>query len=154
MGFDVFGKKPINETGEYFYNTIWEWRPLWDYMFRNLDVLSEEDYEEGDYNYGYEINMEKAKNIANKLNQKIKSGEAEEYIAAYNKLIDELPVYLCGLCNGSGFRNLPDSNDAISCGLCHGTGEAISFIKSYPMEMENLKAFADFCENSGGFLIH
>jgi DnaJ-class molecular chaperone len=154
MGFDVFGKKPTNKVGEYFYNNIWEWRPLWDYVFRNLEVLPEEDYKEGHYNNGYEINNEKARNIAIRLKQKIKNGKTEEYIAAYNKLLDELPAKPCVSCDGSGLLNLPDSNDVVNCNVCNGTGKAISFIKSYPMDIENMKDFAEFCKNSGGLEIY
>ena len=28
MGMDVFGKKPTNETGEYFHHTGWAWDQL------------------------------------------------------------------------------------------------------------------------------
>ncbi len=28
MGMDVFGREPKNETGKYFRNNVWYWRPL------------------------------------------------------------------------------------------------------------------------------
>ena len=31
MGMDVYGRKPKNETGEYFRRNVWGWHPLWEY---------------------------------------------------------------------------------------------------------------------------
>jgi len=154
MGFDVFGKKPMNETGEYFRNNVWGWRPLWDYIFYRLEVLSEEDYVEGHHNGGHEINKEKALRIAASLKQKIESGEMEEYIQAYTKYLDELTAETCEICEGSGWQELPDSNNLLKCLNCFGTGKVEPFEINYPMDLENMKDFAEFCENSGGFEIY
>jgi hypothetical protein len=32
MGFDLYGLKATNETGEYFRNSCWSWRPLAEYV--------------------------------------------------------------------------------------------------------------------------
>jgi len=154
MGFDVFGKEPVNETGTYFRNNVWGWRPLWDYVYANLEVLSEEDYVEGHHNGGYEISKEKALRIAAGVKQKIESGEMEEYLEAYTKNLDELTDEPCDFCDGSGWKELPDSNNLMRCFTCIGTGEVKPFEKNYPMDLENMTGFAEFCENSGGFEIY
>ena len=154
MGFDVFGKEPVNETGTYFRNNIWWWRPLWSYVFANVEAVSEEDYFEGSHNSGHEINKEKAQRIATSLKQKIESGEMEEFIEAYKKHFDELPDEPCDICDGSGLRNLFDSNDVANCNVCKGTGKIKHFDSNYPMDLGNMKDFAAFCESSGGFEIY
>jgi len=154
MGFDVFGKEPVNETGTYFRNNIWCWRPLWNYVFANLKAISEEDYFKGSHNDGHEINKEKAQRIAASLKQKIESGELEEYIEAYTKYLDELPEEPCDYCDSLGLRELPDSNDLVQCNGCGGSGKVKSFETYYPMYVENMKNFADFCQDSGGFKIY
>jgi len=147
MAYDIFGKKPINETGRYFYSNIWWWSPLWDYIYNNLEVLSEEDYNEGHYNSMHEINNEKAQKIAAGLKQKIESGEMEKYIESYTKYLDELPKKQCNICEGTGWRELSE------CNVCNNTGIRKSFETRYPMDLETMTVFADFCENSGGFEI-
>ena len=154
MGFDIFGKKPMNETGNYFRNNVWGWRPLWNYVFNNLEILSEEDYNEGQFNSGHEIDQGKAQKIAAGLMQKIESGEMEKFIEAYTKHLDELPEEICDFCDGSGLRNLEDSNDIVQCNGCQGTGKVKSFETNYPMDVKNMKDFAEFSQNSGGFEIY
>ena len=39
------------------------------------------------------------------------------------------------------------------CNGCQGKGSVRPFSTNYPFDLENLKEFADFCEQSGGFEI-
>ena len=42
MGFDLSGLNPKNETGEYFRNNVWWWRPLAQYVLDETKVIPED----------------------------------------------------------------------------------------------------------------
>ena len=39
------------------------------------------------------------------------------------------------------------------CKRCDGTGKTENFNKSYPFDLDNVREFAEFCLQSGGFEI-
>ena len=41
----------------------------------------------------------------------------------------------------------------MECNGCNGTGKKDDWAKSYPFSEENVRQFANFCANSGGFRI-
>ena len=44
MGMDLAGLKPTNSVGKYFYNTLWYWIPLWEYIASECtDIVTERD---------------------------------------------------------------------------------------------------------------
>ena len=80
MGYDVYGVKSKSETGNYFRNNVWWWRPLWRYVCEQFpDILNERDEEGGCYNDGHAISERKAMRIGIGLTAKLESGEVEEY---------------------------------------------------------------------------
>jgi len=42
MGFDIHGINPDNETGSYFRNNVWWWRPLADFVLDFVDIPEDE----------------------------------------------------------------------------------------------------------------
>lgn len=130
MGFDIYGKSPINSQGEYFRNNIWWWRRLWDYVC-NLcpELISEKEAENGHYNSGQHFSKETAIKISNKITESIKNKQAYEY----KKKIDLLIL-------SAKKQNKQNPKD-------HDYNE------DYPFTITNLKEFAKFCKNSGGFNI-
>lgn len=150
---DINGLEPKNTKGMCFRNNIWYWFPLWDYIWNELDVLTQEEYEGGRFNDGFIISKEKAKAIAKKLNQLIATGEIENYIEQRRKLIDRLPDEVCEYCQGTGKREPNDPSDPGTCAVCGGTGKTRPFIANFHMSIKNMKHFAEFCEYSGGFEI-
>ena len=109
-------------SGVYFRNNVWFWRPLWFFVSQFCDdILTEKDVEKGTWNDGHRISKTKAVRIANRLHRMIKNGEVEEYEKEYKKHLDSL-------------------NDK-------------NWDRSYPFSEDNVRRFANFCANSGGFEI-
>ena len=106
-----------DNPGVYFRNNVWYWRPLWDYVCKNVCSLTEEDQDHGHSNSGHQVSEEKAITIAGVLYAMLESGavkEAEDlHMEAENAIEDP----------------------------------------SYPFSEENVREFAIFCEESGGFEI-
>ena len=74
MGFDVYGIEPKNKDGEYFRNTVWWWRPLWDYINEvTADVISEDQYSNGHTNSGEVITSTQCSEICEILDLDLKS---------------------------------------------------------------------------------
>jgi hypothetical protein len=109
--------------GNYFRNNCWWWRPLWDYVCRHCDdILTEEDMNGCTDNSGYQIDADKALRIGIRLHAHIFDGTAEAWEKGYNKELDEIKK--------------EDEKD---------------WRLHYPFHTKNVKAFAEFCVESGGF---
>jgi len=150
MGFDLHGLRPYNETGEYFRNNVWWWRPLWNYVSgKCIDILSKEDIEHGSYTDGWQIPIQKAREIAKRLKYLISCGEVEKYEKEYTKEQEELPDIPCDLCEATGERY--DEIVQGKCNKCDGKGTVRPWTCSYPFSEDNVKEFAKFADESGGF---
>lgn len=124
MGMDVIGKAPANETGEYFRNNVWWWRPLWNYC----EVVAPELTKSVKYaqtNDGDGLKAKESVLLSKLLFNEIESGRTAEYAARYYKELAELPV-------------VDDKPD---------------WSTNYPFSVENVKEFAEFLQYSGGFSI-
>ena len=109
-------------SGVYFRNNVWWWRPLWNFVTGACDdILTEKDMESGSFNDGHKISKTKANKIAKKLYKLIKNGDVKLYEKSYKEYLDGL-------------------NDK-------------DWDKSYPFSEKNVRQFANFCANSGGFRI-
>jgi len=153
MGFDIYGHKPINKKGDYFRNNVWWWRPLWDYVVGTCDdILTDSDMNAGGFNDGHLISAKKAEKIAERLKLLVKQGHTEKYRKQRNKELKALPLEICQHCKGTGKRN--DKYVKGKCNGCNGTGEKKATATWYAFDVENVKEFAKFCKNSGGFKIY
>lgn len=173
MGFDIYGIKPKNATpkpevkdwsndeqakaywkwqdetkGAYFRNNVWWWRPLWEYVQEVAGIERIKEF--GGSNDG-EVTEEEALQIAKKLRAEIKKGKTKDYEWDYTWKLVRMPDIKCKLCNGTGKRN--DEHVKGECNACNGLGHERPFETNYPFSVENVKEFAEFCENSGGFEI-
>jgi len=135
--------------GTYFRNNCWWWRPLWDYVCINCKSLTEDDHRSGHYNDGHKISEEKATLIGLALKAQLKEGAIKEYADRYKTNIEALPKVVCTLCNGNNYGNKKKKD----CHACKRTGEVNDFSSFYPFDVENVKEFAEFCLQSGGFRI-
>ncbi len=102
MGMDVYGKSPKNETGEYFRRNVWGWRPLWDYCVDNFNDLVGEV--SGHYNDGDGLNNAGSLELARRIREQLKTGEAKDYIEKRNSRLASLERPNCELCQGTGIR--------------------------------------------------
>ena len=66
-------------SGVYFRNNVWWWRPLWNFVCNSCDdILTEKDIEGGSWNDGHRISRTKAGKIAERLYHMILDGLVEE----------------------------------------------------------------------------
>lgn len=106
MGVDLYGN-----TGEEYRQSWWSWRPLWSYVSESCrDILDEKDIELGKSNDGHLITNDKSELMSKKLLELCDNGKAFAYRVEYDRLLDDLPVEECTICEGTGFRTLPPSS--------------------------------------------
>lgn len=164
MGMDVYGKSPKKKSGEYFRNNVWWWRPLWNYCeMLHPDIAGK--VVDGHSNSGDGLEAEDALKLGLLLKQDIESGVTKKFSEDYQKYIDTLPLETCSFCEGTGIPKLTAINILVDslldiqqesekkCAKCDGSGQSESWAKNYPFSVDNVKEFADFCINSGGFSI-
>ncbi len=148
MGFDLYAEK-----GGYFRNSIWSWRPLWEYIVSTCrEILADEDIEQGTWNNGHPISGDKALDMAERLHQLLLKGDVAKYAKAYKRHLESLPLEECHVCSGIGTRN--DQYVQGKCNGCSGNGRVKQFDTHYPFSEENIREFATFCRDSGGFSIY
>ena len=142
--------------GEYFRNNVWWWRPLWAFVSVVCnDILTEEDKERGEYNDGHEISESKANVIASRLQLYIDNGDAERWGEERQATLDAEPDEECNICEGTGNRQEPPETGAgyMKCNGCEGKGTKRPWDTNYPFDIDNVKEFAKFAAQSGGFNI-
>ncbi len=148
MGMDVYGSN--RDTS--FRNSIWCWRPLWEYVCIACDdVLSEEAKHKGTFNEGYQYDAETALRIADRLKEALESGFVQKFAEERQARLDSLPLETCGFCDGTGVRD--DEYVQGKCNGCDGTGKVKNWDTHYPFDADNVKKFEQFCRSSGGFEI-
>ena len=169
MGMDVYGTKPKNETGEYFRRNVWGWRPLWDYCLDTFEIVADVN---GHDNNGDGLNAEKSAILAEQMKADIASGAAQDYITARNHKLASLERLTCEWCDGTGirtdevgmFQDMPTRELSPEmamltgrthgfCNGCSGEGKKDNWETNYQFDLEDIKEFAEFIENSGGFKI-
>jgi hypothetical protein len=173
MGMDVYGVKPKSKAGEYFRNNVWWWHPLWDYCSaKHIDIIGEHLAEHGHYNSGYGLSEERARELGEALLADIEAGITAQWKVDWDSQIAQIPRETCFICHGSGIRddelgkeNGQDTKEldpelAILlgrthgwCNGCNGEGLRDSWASNYPFEVENVKEFAEFLLECGGFEI-
>ena len=173
MGMDVYGVKPTSERGGYFRNNVWWWRPLWQYCCEVGEaVISDEVAEGGSYNGGSGLDAEGAQALANILFAELDNGNTATYERKYNEYLATLPREDCRLCGATGIRadkvgvEMGQPERELSpevailtgrtygwCNGCNGVGTTEAWGQSYPFSVENVREFAHFLAESGGFSI-
>ena len=171
MGMDVFGKSPTSKKGEYFRNNVWWWHPLWEYcLTQHGDICAK--VTEGHYNSGDGLDADDAKALGAALLADIETGATAKYEAEYNTLLSSLPLHDCTFCEGTGIRGdevgmksgMPtralDEAAAILygrthgwCNACQGSGKEPDWATNYPFNVANVREFAEFLLECGGFEI-
>jgi len=154
MGMDVYGQNPKNKSGEYFRNNVWWWRPLAIYVC-NIAPDITNHCENWQTNDGDGLNETRSIQLAKKIKKDIASGTASIYEQTYQNRMQDMPDEKCTFCNGTGYRkNLPGyGGETKPCNGCDGVGQVRPIDTEYPFELSNVKEFANFLENCGGFEI-
>ena len=171
MGMDVYGKNPKSEVGTYFRRNVWGWHPLWDYV-ENVHPEIAELVEHAHTNSGTGLGARNSKKLAKLLMADFDSGKVAEYVAERNKALSELPFEDCNICEGTGIRTDAlgkssgwhkkelDPDIAIivgrtkgSCNACNGIGKREPWETNYYLYEDDIKEFAEFLVDCGGFEI-
>lgn len=150
MGFDLYGIRAKSEKGEYFRNNISGWTPLATYVLAHVGV-PKNVAKHWHYNDGVEVNEKLAIRIADTLDRLIKDGETARYEKEYREWQESLPDEVCDTCHGTGKRH--DKFAKGKCNACDGAGRVQAWQTNYSFEVDNVREFADFCRESGGFRI-
>ena len=136
--YSEMNEREEENPGVYFRNNVWWWRPLWNYVCEECDyILEEDDYESGCDNSGHHITEEKASAIAKRLFELIEKGETKEYDDYHRKQAEKAEKDNKILENKTGKKY----------------GDGWNWADSYPFDVENVRNFATFCSESGGFEI-
>lgn len=136
MGFDLSGLNPKNTKGEYFRNNCWWWRRLANFVLEYIE-LPKEETQFWDSNDGQKVSERSAIKIAKFLRQAIKEKEKYKgWITETERIYAEESKRVALAFRGEAARKDKDF------GKCH-----------HPFTWTNVKEFAEFCENSGGFEI-
>jgi len=130
---DEYRLREKENCGMYFRNNCWWWRPLWNYVCGSCeDILDDDDMNGGSFNDGHEITEEKASAIAKRLFKLIANGDAKGY-EDYHRA-ESLKAQIENEGKGMG-------------------DEGYNWADSYPFDVDNVRHFATFCSESGGFTI-
>ena len=135
--------KPFNESSKYFLNTHHWWKPLSDFLFDKCGSLFQAGEIESWYSIeGHTVDEKTAQRIADRLERLLENGTVRAFEV---EILLAYPPYQCGYCNGKGIY--PDGRECIAC---HGEGK----VGQLCFTEENVRAFAKFCRNSGGFDVY
>ena len=157
MGVDVYGK-----SGNHFARCYGNWRPLADYIYTVAPEVTA-NFEHWQSNDGDGLDAAEASALATKLNAELVSGRTEAYAVRDASARAMMPDVGCWLCDGSGTRKPlkphpelgagdPTTN-GIKCNVCHGRGYVCAPGSQYRFDVEDVREFAHFLGQSGGFEI-
>ena len=171
MGMDVYGKNPSSEKGSYFRNNVWYWRPLWGYCEElHHDLCHKVEY--GHSNDGDGLDADDARLLGERLLADIANGVTAEYERQHNEYIASLPRTDCQYCGATGIRTdevgvehgmptkelEPEVAMLVGrthgyCNGCRGEGKVEHFATNYGFSVDNVRNFAEFLLECGGFEI-
>lgn len=87
-----------------------------------------------------------------RLDELLASGAVAAFERQYAADLKALPDEACKFCKRSGVRD--DEVLKGKCNACAGSGTVRPWPANYAFSEENVREFAAFCRESGGFSIH
>ena len=164
--FEIKQQYENDNPGDYFRNNVWWWRPLWKFVCTSCyDILTDKDMEHGSYNDGHSISKTKATRIGKRLSKLIADGtvdkvDREEALKvakskAHNEIVQEQLDKIDRECkNALGDNNIvPAHYPEPFKSRWHKEYTKKQWASDYPFDKGNVKDFAIFCLQSGGFEI-
>jgi hypothetical protein len=165
--FDALSKFENENKGYYFRNNVWWWRPLAEYVLEHTKVITTKKKIEGfSYNDGVVISEKEAEQIAKQLYYLLQTGHTEKYAEQYeekraiavkhNAIVQKkLDALSLEAERRTGEKDLAPSkyHKDLSKKWDEITNER-EWVARYPFSVSNVKEFADFCKDSGGFTIN
>lgn len=143
---------PINELDKqpraYFRNNWWWWRPLWAYCCELApDIITDPSI--GHSNDGRGLDAGGARALSDRLMTALNSGHTKQHETEYMGELESTPDERCDLCAGTGKRaDMPEQD---KCNGCGGKGTRRPTSTWYPFSEENVREFAEFLAECGGF---
>lgn len=105
MGMDVYGRKPTSETGSYFRNNVWWWRPLANFIENEYsDDIARISKIAWHTNDGEGLGKRDSLKLAKLIRRDLANGTVAEYEKKYNDTINSAPEIPCDYCKGTGKR--------------------------------------------------
>tara|TARA_R100001163_G_C5053616_1_gene190174 strand:+ start:1102 stop:1566 length:465 start_codon:yes stop_codon:yes gene_type:complete len=90
--FEAKEKWQVENPGHYFRNNVWWWRPLWEFVCISCgDFMTEDDFQAGQHNDGYEIDEETAEQIVERLTFLLKVGGVKKFEEERQAHLETLP---------------------------------------------------------------
>ena len=163
--FELKDQYQTDNPGDYFRNNVWWWRPLWEFVCTVCDgILTENDMEKGCYNDGKKISKTKSLKIAKRLSKLIADGTVDmvertsrleiEKAKAHNKEVRKEMDIISDACEKEhGEMIAPANYPEPYYSQWKKAYEKEDWTSSYPFYTNNVKDFAMFCQQSGGFEI-
>ncbi len=154
MGMDVYGKKPTDETGKYFRNNVWWWRPLADYCCEVAPAITAK-CQHWQTNDGDGLGKRDSLKLADVLKAKVAEGHTAAYAEIRAAELNALPDERCDICGGTGRRAEPPQLGPgdMPCNGCEAKGRRRPTDTYYPFSVANVEEFIAFLETCGGFAI-
>ena len=160
-----------NNPGEYFRANVWFWRPIWSFVCEVCpDILTEEDFEKGQYNDNHLIEVDRAKDIAKRLREKMDLAieRQKKYDAEapnkekFNKMLEDAASFIyekiskpkSELITCPGDMKIHDPENYERWEKLTHYGNLKFDEMSYPINAKAIEEFAEFAEHSGGFRIN
>lgn len=165
MGFDIYGR-----NGNYFRRNVWGWRPLADYCIRMAPTIAAE-CTHWHTNDGDGLDGDDAAALADLLDDTVRDGRAQAYIALRDAELAALSRVPCPYCHALGVRideigvtkrmrdrvirdtGHPRDGQTGWCNACDGHGTSPDRATHYHLVLDDIVAFATFLRTSGGFEI-
>ena len=171
MGMDVYG----NKDGAYFRRNIWGWRPLAELVCK-LEPELTAGCTHWYCNSGDGLKARACRQLAKSLQAQIASGRVARLLAARNKALAAMKDEACSICSGTGVRcdelgkqhgddvrvvsadtgantNHPRFGQTGWCNGCDGRGHNRPPATNYPLTVKDVREFAEFLVDCGGFAI-
>jgi hypothetical protein len=152
---ELLGKKPVNEQGQRFAATHFEWPIIWD-MCHAIAPTVINDYNAyfGKYNDGgVSFREDQALKLAGFLELHMESGQTEKDIKNIHDTIESLKGEQCTNCEGTKKERNQLTGEMVRCNTCGGTGRFDNLQKRIVIEIEYLKKLSIFLRNCGGFSV-
>lgn len=171
MGMDVIGSNATSERGSYFRNNVWWWRPLAEFVCETYPEIARKCELWGS-NDGDGLDETDSAILGQMILNDIADGTVEQYARQRLMQLSELPRETCQWCRGTGIRTdeigtergmdnelLPVETQMLvgrtngTCNACSGIGTKENWAINYGFSVDNVKDFAEFLKDCGGFQI-
>ena len=163
--FELCDEVENKNPGRYFRNNVWWWRPLWDFVSEQCqDFLTVEDIVGGGSNSGHKISKTKSLMISRRLSKVISEGLVDKIdremtlkvaqAKADNEELQKEMDKVTNKCHKEHGKNLVPANypEPYYSQWKELQGKH-NWDGDYPFNADNVKEFAKFCQESGGFEI-